>query len=345
MRGAILAWHDENARALPWCGEQDPYRIWVSEIMLQQTRAETVIPYYRAFLEAFADVRTLAEADESAVLKRWEGLGYYSRARNLKKAAQMIEQTLGGRFPTDVAGLRQLPGVGEYTAGAIASMAYGLPEPAIDGNQIRVLTRLFDVHGQVNRADTKKQLREYALALIDRERPGDFNQALMGLGALICTPRNPDCEACPARAHCAARDAGTQKLLPMLPEPVKKRPEQRAVALVFWGERVLVNQRPDRGLLAGLYEFPNFENAHSDKAVREALLEWGIDVRNHQMGPRHVHVFTHLIWHMTGHVYTYAGGELVKGQFVDVDTLGQLPMPTAIKPYTDIARSALEVHI
>ncbi|MEA4899953.1 MAG: A/G-specific adenine glycosylase [Christensenellaceae bacterium] len=342
MRRGILTWHDQNARDLPWRGARDPYLIWVSEIMLQQTRAETVIPYYRAFLEAFPDVFALAGADQSAVLKRWEGLGYYSRARSLHKAAQLVAEQLHGEFPHSVAGLRALPGVGEYTAGAIASMAYGLPEPAIDGNQVRVLSRLFDIRELVTKPDAKRRLREAAQQLIDRARPGDFNQALMGLGALVCLPRNPACERCPVEAYCAARAAGVQRQLPLRPEPVRKRIERRAVALVVCGGEVLVRRRPEDALLGGLYEFPNFLDARSDAAVREALAEWGVTARGHRPLESVEHVFTHLVWRMTGHAYRCEPCEPTGVVFVDAEALRALPMPTAMHKYREAALRLLE---
>ncbi|MEG0936158.1 MAG: A/G-specific adenine glycosylase [Clostridia bacterium] len=347
LRHALLSWHDTYARDLPWRGEHDPYRIWVSEIMLQQTRAETVVPYYHAFLREFPTLDALARADDTRVLKQWEGLGYYSRARNLHRGAQLIVDELGGRFPETVPELLKLPGVGKYTSGAIASMAFGLAEPAIDGNQVRVLARLFDMRLLTTLPAAKAQLAAHARALIDPDRPGDFNQALMGLGALLCVPRKPDCAKCPSQAQCLAFAAGVQGTLPVLPEKVKQRVERRAVALVFAGARVYVRRRADSGLLGGLWEFPNFLDARSDADVRAALAEMGLIVTRHAPGPRAKHVFTHLIWHMTGHLYEAAqalnapqfsdGQALSAAQFADAKTLSALPMPTALKPFRDAA--------
>ncbi len=337
LRKNILDWHDLNARDLPWRGEKDPYRIFVSEIMLQQTRAETVIPYYRAFLEAFPDADALGDADESAVLKKWEGLGYYSRARNLQKAARVVSRELGGQFPMDVKGLKELPGIGEYTAGAIASIAFNLPESAIDGNQVRVLSRLFLIDTLTTRPETKNRLREMALLLIDRERPGDFNQALMGLGALVCVPRAPLCASCPAAEYCAARRAGVERQLPVLPARTEKKTERRAVALVFSEDRVLVRRRADRGLLAGLYEFPNFLDAHRDAEVREALLELGVRAHGHRAGEQVTHVFTHLIWEMKAHLYRSDGAQVPGHFYVNKEELAKLPMPSAMAKYREAA--------
>ena len=342
LRAALLAWHDASARDLPWRGERDPYRIWVSEIMLQQTRAETVIPYYLRFLEAFPTPRALADAQTEHVLKLWEGLGYYSRARNLQKAARLLCEALGGVFPTSAAGLRKLPGVGEYTAGAIASIAFSQPEPAIDGNQIRVLSRLFDLRGLISKPETKKALAEAARLLIDRARPGDFNQALMGLGALLCVPRKPDCARCPVRDFCAARASGVEKSLPTLPEKTDKRIQVRAVALVYRARTVYVRKRPDEGLLASLWEFPNFENARTDADALAALEE--LSLRAAPMGEvcRHKHVFTHLIWQMTGFAYRAIDDCTPReGRFVTKEELEALPMPTALAPFRAAAAKQL----
>ena len=337
MRPAILRWHDENARALPWRGEKDPYRIFVSEIMLQQTRAETVIGYYHAFLSRFPTWQALADADVDEVLKCWEGLGYYSRARNVFKCAQVVSRELNGQIPRDIKELKKLPGIGDYTAGALASMAFGLPEPAIDGNLVRVLSRLFAMDQLVSTPASKRQLREDALQLIDHDRPGDFNQALMGMGALICVPKKPRCDDCPVCYDCRARALGIEAALPVLPAIADKRIEKRTVALVFHHDRVLVRKRPDVGLLAGLWEFPNFLEARTDAAVLEALGEMGVRAKKLRSGIQRDHVFTHIVWKMAGRLYKSIDGRATQGQFVDAQTLLMLAMPTAMKPYRDVA--------
>ena len=337
MRQAILTWHDRNARELPWRGQRDPYRIWVSEIMLQQTRAETVIPYYLRFLEHYPTVEALAAAPEEALLKDWEGLGYYSRARNLRRAAQVVAGELEGRFPQTVQGLRALPGIGAYTAGAVASMAFDLPEPAIDGNQSRVLSRLFAIQGEIQSPQVQRRLREQALLLLDRERPGDFNQALMGLGALICLPRSPKCGECPAAPLCLARAQGLERQLPQTAPKTGQRVERRTVALVFWQNKVLVRQRPDRGLLAQLWEFPHFLQAESGAALEEALAEMGVTLKGRRTGPRARHVFTHLIWEMTGYLCQAASDRVQGGRYVDREQLMALPMAAAHRAYREEA--------
>lgn len=259
FRAALLAWYDTRARDLPWRGETDPYRIWVSEVMLQQTRVETVIPYYARWMERFPRLEELARADPESVLSAWTGLGYYARARNLHRAAQLVRERHGGELPRDPDALRALPGMGEYTVGAVASIAFGAVLPAIDGNVRRVLARLTDTPDP-----SPSKLRRWAAGLVDPQRPGDFNQALMELGATVCGPRNPDCSGCPVSWACAALAAGTQGDRPA----PRRRPPVREVAFGVavlvaeaggggaGGDQVLVCRRPPKGLLAGMWELP-----------------------------------------------------------------------------------------
>ncbi len=338
LRGAILGWYDGRMRDLPWRGTRDPYRIWVSEIMLQQTRAETVIPYYERFMAAWPDVCALAAADEADVLKCWEGLGYYSRARTLHSAAKRVASELGGAFPADAAGLSALPGVGEYTAGMVASIAYGEPSPAIDGNQIRVLSRLFRMDRPARSRDGMAALRQFADALIERDRPGDFNQALMDLGSAVCRPKSPDCEACPASGFCLARQIGCQSRLPVLPERQAQRVERRGVAIVVSGGHALVAQRPRSGLLGGLWTFPNYLDAMSADAVAEALAESGISVRFAGKFADVEHVFTHLRWVQTGYGYRAVDRPRVDGmRWVDAEGLMGLAVPAAHWVFREMA--------
>ena len=249
---ALLTHFDAHRRAMPWRETSDPYAIWVSEVMLQQTRVDTVIPYWTAWMERFPTVHDLADADLDDVLKRWEGLGYYSRARNLHGAAKMVRERFDGRVPDTVEELRQLPGVGEYTAGAVASIAHGVPTPAVDGNVRRVLSRLYDLE-----APTAAQLRSLAAELVPTDRPGDFNQALMELGATVCTPRSPDCDACPLAEWCEARRLGVQEQRPR-PKARKSVPEEtvRTAVIARDDDALLLVRRPESGLLGGLWEFP-----------------------------------------------------------------------------------------
>lgn len=249
---ALLAHFDAHRREMPWRETSDPYAIWVSEVMLQQTRVDTVIPYWERWIERFPTVTDLADAELDEVLKHWEGLGYYSRARNLHSAARMVRERYDGALPDRAAELRGLPGVGEYTAGAVASIAFGATEPAVDGNVRRVLSRL---HGL--KAPKARELRERAIALLPEDRPGDFNQALMELGATVCTPRSPDCAACPVAAWCEARRAGVQEMRPL---PSRRKPVPRETVptsvLVRDDGALLLVRRPLDGLLGGLWEFP-----------------------------------------------------------------------------------------
>lgn len=331
FRRALLAWYDREKRELPWRGTREPYRVWLSEIMLQQTRAEAVAPRYAAFLARFPTVEALAAADEEAVLKAWEGMGYYSRARNLRRAAQEVVRR--GGFAQSAKELQALPGVGAYTAAAVASIAFGEAAPALDGNQARVLSRLLAFEGVV---DTPQRLRKPAEALIDRERPGDYNQALMDLGSGICTPRAPKCEKCPVKAFCAARAEGDAEAYPRLPPPIARREVDVTVALAYLDGRVLVRRRPARGLLAGLWEFPNFSGGTLEEAVPGARATGEL--------ARARHVFTHIVWNMRGvraEVETLPQGM----RAVDADGLMALPFPTALRVYREIALRELREGI
>jgi len=253
----LLEWYRTNKRDLPWRRTKDPYRIWVAEIMLQQTRVDTVIPYYERFLKKFPDVRSLARACEDSVLKAWESLGYYSRARHLHEAARVVVKQFGGKISPEMDDLRKLPGVGAYTAGAILSIAFGMRVAAVDGNVIRVIARLFAIVDPVDGSKAKKRIWAIAERLVPASGPGHYNQALMDLGSGICTPRSPACPSCPLAAACRARKKGTQESI-----PVKKRstavPHREAAVALIRNDRdeILLVKRPGRGLLGGLWSFP-----------------------------------------------------------------------------------------
>ena len=272
---ALLSWYAKHRRELPWRQSLDPYAVWVSEMMLQQTQVATVIPYFTRWMERFPGVAALARADESDVLHAWQGLGYYSRARNLRRAAQLMVQNHGGRVPNQVAQLRALPGIGPYSAGAIASIAYGQAEPLVDGNVIRVLSRLFALRGDPNRAPLKSGLWELARALVPRAAPGDFNQALMVLGATLGTPRNPRCDSCPLASHCLGLEQQLVDVLPELPARAQATPVHMVAAIASRIGRVLVTQlRGDAPRWAGMWLFPNAEVAAKETpeaAVQRAL--------------------------------------------------------------------------
>jgi len=330
----LLNWYDRCARVLPWRGERDPYRIWLSEIMLQQTQAETVKGYYARFLAAFPDVMALARADERDVLKLWEGLGYYSRARNLHAAAKIVAFELGGAFPPNAEGLRRLPGIGPYAANAIASIAYGKPAPALDGNQARVLSRILAWEPVLK---TPFDLLSPALALMSPDRPGDYNQALMDLGAGICTPKGPKCAACPVACHCSAHAGDAALEYPHKPAPVAKKEQDLTILLMTMNGKLLVRQRP-KGLLGGLYEFVAVEGHFDDEAALAAALSArGFrNVRLIRPLPDAKHVFTHRVWRMQGWM---AQCDAAPEGFMAVDgaQLNALPFPSALRVYREIA--------
>jgi A/G-specific adenine glycosylase len=300
----LLRWYARHKRALPWRDSQDAYRIWVSEIMLQQTQVDTVIPYYERWLARFPTLPALAAAPLGEVLAVWEGLGYYSRARNLHRAAQQVAAQ-GGALPASLEGLLALPGIGRYTAGAIASMAFGLDAPVLDGNVKRVLARVFDIQTDVKSPAGEKELWALAARLVPHGRAGDYNQALMDLGATVCTPRAPACDVCPLRAQCLARRLGVQLQRPVMPARLPRPERTFAAAVVRKGGRVLLGQRPTDELLGGLWAFPAAEcSGGGDLAegLRQALLQsWGIEAQVGAAVQTLSHGFTH--FKLTLHVF------------------------------------------
>ncbi|NUQ84977.1 MAG: A/G-specific adenine glycosylase [Anaerolineales bacterium] len=290
-----MDWCHKNKRILPWRDRPDAYSVWVSEIMLQQTRVETVIPYFENWMRLFPTVAALANASEREVLNAWEGLGYYSRARNLRQAAKIVAGDLEGKIPHDVETLRKLPGIGRYTAGAIASIAFGMDEPVLDGNVKRVYARLFDVTEAVNSPKGEKLLWDIARENLPKGKAGDFNQALMELGATICAPRSPRCPICPLREMCMARANGTQELRPVK-KLKKETPHYIHAAGVIVGEgKVLLAQRPSKGLLGGMWEFPNGRvDGDPSRGVAKALRSgYSLKVRRKEaLGIVH-HAYTH----------------------------------------------------
>jgi A/G-specific adenine glycosylase len=272
LRRSLLAWYRRSRRDLPWRGSTDPYRIWVSEVMLQQTRVAAAIPFYEGFIERFPDLRALAASDPQAVLHAWAGLGYYSRARNLLAGARWVVEHHGGEFPRDPAEARRVPGVGPYTVGAVLSIAYGVRLPAVDANAERVLARLVALEGDLSRSGAKRHLRELATALLPARRPGDLNQALMELGALVCIARGPRCGECPWAAECQARAAGVVERIPARKARARE-PVRRTVAVVAERRgRFLVGRRPDGGLWGGMWEFPWGELREGESALEAAPL-------------------------------------------------------------------------
>ena len=298
FREDLIAWYEKVKRDMPWRQTDDPYRIWLSEVMLQQTRVDQAQPYYERFVEAFPTVDALAAADLDVVLRLWEGLGYYSRARNMHKAARVVVEQFGSRFPDTYDAIRTLPGVGAYTAAAVLSIAYGRPHAVLDGNVIRVLTRAFAIPDEVNSQRTRNHLQILADALLDASRPSAFNQAMMELGATRCTPKAPQCPRCPLRSVCSAFDAGTPTAFPVKKKKAPIPHYDIAAGLVFDEQgRLLIQRRPEDKMLGGLWEFPGGKREPGEPLEetcrRELREELGIDVEIDALFDRVSHAYTH----------------------------------------------------
>ena len=297
FRSDLLDWYDDNKRSMPWRETDDPYRIWVSEIMLQQTRVDTVRDYYPRFLEAFPTVEALAAADRDEVLKYWEGLGFYARARHLHEAAQTVVDEHDGTVPTTMDAIRDLKGIGPYTAAAVLSIAHDKLHAVLDGNVTRVLTRVFAVEEDATTTSAQRELRRLANDLLRPDRAGDFNQAMMELGALVCTPSTPLCDRCPLQNVCRAHEAGTEEDYPITPESEPVPHHDIAVGLVFDDDQLLIQRRPDEGLLGGLWEFPGGKQEDGETMEtacrRELKEELGIDVAVEDLFYTLSHAYSH----------------------------------------------------
>ena len=290
----LLDWFRDNARVLPWRSDPQPYKVWVSEIMLQQTRVAAVLGYFARFLDRLPTVDDLAKVEEDELLKLWQGLGYYNRARNLQKAARQIMSDFGGIFPSSYEEIIKLSGVGDYTAGAIASIAFGEAVPAVDGNVLRVITRVTGDRSDIGKPETKANIRASLLEVIPTAFPGQFNQALMELGALVCLPNGaPLCESCPLKELCKAHLEGLTDQIPVKEKKKARRVEERTVCLIFREGKVALRQRPKKGLLAGLWEFPHFLEGE------DCLKDWALAVEKTEEGCAAKHIFTHIEWHMS----------------------------------------------
>ena len=290
----LLEWYRDNARRLPWREDPTPYHVWVSEIMLQQTRVAAVLGYYARFLEAAPDIASLAALPEDRLMKLWQGLGYYNRARNLQAAARQIMEQYGGVFPSGYGDVRALPGVGDYTAGAICAIAFGQPRAAVDGNVLRVVARLTGDGSDIAAQATKWRVAQALERVIPLQAPGRFTQAMMDLGAMVCLPNGaPLCERCPAQGFCVARREGRTGQLPVKAPKKERRVEERTVWLIFREDRVALRRRPDKGLLAGLWEYPN------EPAGADPLAAWGVEPLSIGYAGQGKHVFTHVEWRLT----------------------------------------------
>ena len=342
----LLAWYDSAARVLPWRENPEPYRVWVSEIMLQQTRVEAVKPYFERFLASLPTVTALAEAPEEQLLKLWEGLGYYNRARNLQKAARVIAAQYGGELPASFEALKALPGFGEYTAGAVASIAFGIPVPAVDGNVLRVISRLCASYEDILDPKVKKRVAEEIRSILPKGRVGDFNQALMELGATVCVPNGMAlCERCPLAGLCRARAQGVVMELPVKTPKKQRRIEARTVFVITCKNRAAIRRRPEKGLLAGLWELPNVPGALSREQAIEQLSQWGVKAAAVEPLEPSKHIFTHLEWHMTAWAVE-AEGEAGDSIWASRRELSEsYTLPFAFKAYFDPLRQRISVDI
>ena len=338
FQNRILEWYEGSARTLPWRNNPSPYRVWISEIMLQQTRVDTVRPYFEKFIDALPTIEALAHTSDDKLLKLWEGLGYYSRARNLKRAANIILQKFSGQIPSDIKALESLPGIGPYSSGAIASIAFGARVPAIDGNVLRVMARVSANKGDITNRLVNKEIKELVNTLLPKERIGDFNQALMELGASICLPNGlPKCLQCPINFTC---EGYHRDMVAMIPMKLKKKPrkiERKTVFVMKSEGRVALRQRPSEGLLSNLWELPHVEGHLSYEDCQSTLIEWSASVFKIIKLDKAKHIFTHMEWHMIGYLV------LIETQIEDSSLVWATPkeietvysIPTAFKAYLE----------
>lgn len=336
----LLAWFHENARILPWREKPEPYRVWVSEIMLQQTRVEAVKPFFERFTLALPDIRSLAECPTDQLLKLWEGLGYYNRVRNMQKAAQTIMEVYEGEMPADYEKLLSLQGIGPYTAGAVASIAFHIPVPAVDGNVLRVISRITKEEGDILKQSVKRKVERELMEIMPGDQAGAFNQALMELGATVCVPNGmPQCRKCPVSQICLAHGDGSELDFPKKSPKKSRKTEDRTVLVISDGTRGAICRRPDKGLLAGMYELPNFPGHLTDTEVLDWIKRQGLSAIRIQKLPQAKHIFSHIEWHMIG--YAVLVEELDK--FISKDMLfakprqteKEFPIPAAFAAYTD----------
>lgn len=340
----LLSWYEENRRILPWREDPTPYHVWISEIMLQQTRVEAVKAYYHRFLKELPDIESLADAEEEKLLKLWEGLGYYNRVRNMQKAARIVMEDYEGNMPSGYDELMKLPGIGSYTAGAISSIAFGRKEAAVDGNVLRVISRITANESDITQEKVKKAMRDTILEILPEKKAGSFNQALMDLGATVCIPNGkPLCDRCPWGEICLAREKQLIEKIPYKPAKKSRKIDKRTVLLIRWNEKLLLHKRGDKGLLAGLYEFPNISGHLDQKQVLKHAKELGLSVLHIEPAEDSVHIFSHIEWHMKA--YKIKADELTDTVlctkkdkdyvFVDHNMIEKAyPIPSAFAAYT-----------
>ncbi|WP_303862348.1 A/G-specific adenine glycosylase [Alkalibaculum bacchi] len=337
FQNKLLDWYDENRRILPWREEPSAYKVWISEIMLQQTRVDTVIPYFLKFMEDIPSIFTLANISEDKLLKLWEGLGYYSRAKNLKKAAQVLLEEYNGQMPSDKKDLQSLPGIGPYTSGAIASIAFGQKEPAMDGNVLRIVSRITVNTGDIKNRKVKADIEQIVIDVLPENRVGDFNQALMDLGATICIPNGaPKCSICPLSGFCEGHNKGIAETLPVKTAKKKRNIEKKTIFVLNYGDQFALKRRPNKGLLSKLWEYPNVDGFATEKDVRLLMKSWGFLTGSLLELNNSKHLFSHIEWHMKAY---YIKVEAVQrdNDFVwasKKEIKEKYSIPTAFKEYT-----------
>ncbi len=331
----LLPWYAAHRRDLPWRENKDPYRVWLSEIMLQQTRVEAVKGYYARFLQELPTIAALADASEQTLLKLWEGLGYYSRVRNLQKAAQTIMRDYGGRFPQTYDEVRGLAGVGPYTAGAICSICFDLPTPAVDGNVLRVMARYTASYAPVTEEKVKRETARTLAAVYPAGHCGEFTQALMELGATVCLPNGtPLCESCPLSDLCAANRRGCWRELPVKAAKKPRRTEERTVFILRCGEKLAVCKRPERGLLAGLWQLPDVAGTLTAQEALSQAEQWGVHPCGIEKVVKRTHIFTHVEWKLTG-CYLLCTQENAFSWFTAQELREKIGLPTAYRQFLE----------
>ncbi len=336
----LQTWYKKNKRDLPWRQNTNPYNVWISEIMLQQTRVEAVIPYFQRFLTELPNISSLATVKEDRLLKLWEGLGYYSRAKNLKKCAQVIEENYHGKMPETFEELKKLPGIGFYTAGAIASISFHEPVGAIDGNVLRIFSRLYLDFDDITKEKTKRKYFEKIKSFIPSENPGEFNQALMDLGATICIPNGKaKCEQCPIAKECLAYQQGKVDMLPQKSPKKERTVEEKTIFLYTYQDEIAIKKRPKTGLLASLYEYPNQKGFWTEKDIQEDAKKKKLPIKNILYVKESSHIFSHIKWNMIG--YEIPVKEKIEG-FLWVkkeELFSKYSIPTAFKTYTEYLKN------
>ena len=338
----LLSWYDKNRRILPWREEPTPYRVWVSEIMLQQTRVEAGKPYFERFLQELPTVYDLAQVSDEKLMKLWEGLGYYNRARNLKKAAQIVVESYHGELPADFEAIKALPGIGPYTAGAISSIAFNLPKPAVDGNVLRVVSRLLASEKDIAKPEVKLAFEEALEETMPRDRAGDFNQSLMEMGAMVCLPnQKAKCLVCPLEKICRAKELGLQEELPRKEKSKPRRIEEKTILLLHDGSRIALQKRPNIGLLAGLWEFPSLKGLAAPDEVLAFVKRMGANIEAMEELKAAQHIFSHVQWNMIGYRITL---EKIPHNspftWVDIDEIHKkYAIPAAFGKYRDLVKA------